>query len=136
MKIHIPENISGGELRLLPEGPAQATIQDIFLGKSKTGNPKITIKWVVTSELFDGDADTSIGDNVLDIYSLTEQALWRLNQLYMDATEEPLPQGDYSEEEFLDLLKENLIGLEANLILVTDIVNDKERTKIDKVEFI
>ena len=69
MQIHVPEDL-GGKLRALPEDTYLAAIQDMFLGESRTGNPKLTVKWVVRSE-YSGkhgkDYVSTIGENVLEL---------------------------------------------------------------------
>jgi hypothetical protein len=89
------------------------TIQEIFFGESKAGAPKLTVKWLITSEYTgkkDKDYSSTVGENILENFSLQEQALWNLNSLYKKATGERLPTGDYQPEEFVGLLKEKLIG--------------------------
>jgi len=125
MQIHVPEEL-GGSLRILPEDTYKAVIQDMFLGKSKSGNPKITVKWLIQSE-YSGEKDenyiSTIGENVLETYSLQPQALWNLNDLYKSITKDRLPMGDYTEEEFLEMLKASLIGASMKIRIITD--NDR-----------
>lgn len=135
MKIIVPENV-GGDLKVLPEGPCQAVVDRIIFGTSQTGNPKATVRWTVTSEMYPKDAPaTSVGENVLDTYSLQSQALWRLNSLYKEATGNNLPQGDYTPEEFIDLIESELKGMEFNLILGTELSPEgDEQTRVQKVK--
>jgi hypothetical protein len=122
MQVHVPEEL-GGSLRVLPEDTYDAVIQDMFLGVSKTGNPKLTVKWLVQSE-YTGEKDedyiSTVGENVLETYSLQPQALWNLNDLYKSVTGDRLPQGDYDEEEFLEMLKNALLGASMKIRLITD----------------
>jgi hypothetical protein len=134
MQISIPEDL-GGELRKL-EGVAQATSQSFSFGTSKSGNPKLTLKYVITDEM-DGigeDEPSAVGETVLETFSLQPQALWKLNELYKQCTGEKLPQGDYSKEEFEELLNENIIGVDFNLVLELKIPDDgsstEERTEV------
>ena len=117
-RVSVPESM-GGELKVLPAGPVFATIEDIFLGESATKNPKATVKYILTSEM-DGSKErdfSTIGEVVLESFSLQPQAMWRFNDLFKQATGERLPQGDYDKEEFEVMLKENLVGAEFELIL-------------------
>jgi hypothetical protein len=138
VKIHVPEDL-GGELRVLPESRYAATAQDVFIGLSQAKQPKVTVKWVITSEPYDipqeslAGEESTIGETVLDSYSLQPQALWRLNSLYKELTGERLPQGEYSEEEFLGLLKEAIVGQEVILSLESDMGAGQERSKVAKV---
>jgi len=104
MQIHVPEDL-GGDLRVIPDDTYRATIADVFIGKSKSsGQPKATVKWTITSEYSgpteDEDYVTTVGETVLDTYSLQPQAIWRLNDTYKLLTNDRLPMGDYSDEEF------------------------------------
>ena len=134
MQIHVPEDV-GGKLRVVPEDTYDATIQDMFLGKSQSDNPKLTVKWVLRSE-YSGkhgkDYVSTIGENVLETYSLLPQALWNLNDLYQTVTGEELPQGDYDEETFLDMLKSQLLGAEMKIRVVTDTQSGQERSVVEE----
>jgi len=138
MEIHVPEDI-GGKLRLLPEDTYDATIQDIFYGLSKASDaPKLTVKWVITSE-FSGKQDknyvSTIGENVLETFSLQPQALWNLNDLYMDVVGEPLPQGDHEPEAFVAMMKEKLLGAEGKIRIEIDPASGEERSKVAERKF-
>jgi hypothetical protein len=127
MRISIPENV-GGELRVLPEDTYEASIQDLFYGLSQTKNPKITMKWVVQSEYsgkHDKDYQSTIGENVLESYSLQTKAVWKLNSLYKQITGEKLPMGDYEPEEFTSMIKEALVGAECMI----DVAKNEEGTR-------
>ena len=132
MQIHIPEDL-GGDLRVLPEDTYDAQIQDLFTGSSKAGNPKITVKWVVTSE-YSGkktkDYKPTTGENVLENFSLLPQAVWNLNSLWTEVTGEKLPHGDYSLEEFGEILKTQLIGAEFKIDVTTSTESGDERSNI------
>ncbi len=140
MKITIPENI-GGELRKL-EGPCKATLDKVMLGTSKQNQPKATFRYVITEEMAcvkEGEP-SSIGENVLESYSLQPQAIFNLNNVYKEVTGERLPQGDFSKEEFESMLNENLAGSEWTLLLElqtpTDGSSTEERTQVVKKEYI
>ena len=139
MQIHVPEDVGGEDLRVLPEDTYQASLSDWFLGKSKAGQPKLTAKWVITSECNDPDVvkdkkyESTIGADVLDNYSLQPQALWKLNGLYKQVTGEKLPHGDFDEEGFHQMIKESLLGIEAELDIVTDTGSGEERSNVKKV---
>ena len=133
MQIIIPEDL-GGKLRVLPEDTYQARIQDLFLGKSQAGNPKLTLKWVITSE-YSGtqpeDYVSTVGEAVLENFSLLPQALWNLNDLYRDITGEQLPAGEMSDEEFLQMLKDALIGAEMSILVTTDDASGEPRSVVE-----
>ena len=135
IKISIPENV-GGDLRLLPEDTYEAAIQDLFFGTSQKGFPKITVKWIVQSE-YTGkhgkDYQSTVGENVLEAYSLQPNAVWKLNSLYKLVTGDRLPQGDYTEEEFTSLIKDALIGSEALLDVATDNGSGSDRSIVKNV---
>jgi len=144
MKIKVPENVGGGDLRVLPvsEPTYEAVLEDIFLGKSGTGNPKATVKYIVTSE-YEGkeakakDFESTIGATVLETFSLQEQAIWRLNDLFKQCTGERVPQGDFEEEEFLGMLKDAMVGTNFNLMLKNEEDNKGAmRTQVEKREAI
>jgi hypothetical protein len=132
MEIHIPEDIGGG-LRNLPEGTYGGTIQDLFIGTSKAGEPKLTVKWLITTE-FTGKQEkgyvSTVGENVLENFSLQPQALWNLNTLYRDVKGIDLAKGDYDAESLEAFLKEALLGVEANLLIEDDTGSGEVRSKI------
>ena len=136
MRVVIPENL-GGDLRLLPPDTYEAEVVDVFVGESKTKQPKLTVKFTVTSE-FTGPTDNNfqscIGETVLDTYSLQPQALWRLNDLYKAATGERLKMGDFDLEEFGQLMKESLVGKAFTLLLDNEVVptTEVEQTKVQQ----
>lgn len=134
MQIHVPENI-GGELKLM-EGRADSIIDKLILGKSKVGQPKLTVRHIITSELFDDADQTSIGETVLDSMSLQPQAMFRVNNLYKSVTGERIPQGDYSAEEFVAMLEEKLKGEPFSLMLEIETGDDgQERTVVKEFEY-
>jgi hypothetical protein len=120
MRIVIPENI-GGEIRVLPEGIYDATLDRIIIGKSKEGHPKATVKWIVTSENAKDGEQSTIGETILDSYSLQPQALWRINKLYKEFAGIDIPQDDYTAESLLEKLEESLKGVEAKLVCENEI---------------
>ncbi len=135
MRITVPKDIDSG-LKVLPEGVCTAVIDRVMIGKSKAGKPKLTVRFVCTSELFTDGSDTSIGEKILDTYSLEPQALWRLNDLYKQATGSSLPHGDYSPEEFEDMIESQLRGTEWRLVLEQDSTDTGEiRTRVSEARF-
>lgn len=134
MKVRVPENL-GGELKVLPEGTCKAVLDALFLGTSSTGNPKATARYIVTSELYEDPSEgTSVGENVLETFSLQPQALFNINGLYKAVTGKNIPQGDYELDEFLNIIEEAVKGQEFNLVLETEIRpgTDEEFTKVSK----
>jgi len=131
MRISIPKDIAGG-LKVLPEGPCRAAIEGVSVGKSKEGNPKATVRYVLLTELYKPeDQQTSIGERVLETFSLLPQALWNIGSFYKEATGENVPQGDYEDAELQETLEEGLKGTEWDLILETDLSPDgNEMTKV------
>jgi len=132
MRISIPKDL-GGELKTLPEGPCRAVIEGISLGKSKADQPKATVRYICLTELYPkGAPESSIGERVLETFSLQSQALWRINDLYKEGTGENLPQGDYGEAELQELLEGALKGTEWNLLLGTEEYEGREQTKVQE----
>lgn len=132
VKISVPQDI-GGDLRILPEDTYRATIQDVFYGVSKSKQPKLTVKWVVQSE-YSGKKGkghiSTIGENVLETFSLQPQALWNLNTLYKDITGEKLPHGDFTAEEFTQLVKDAIKGAEFDIDVGTSTESGEERSTV------
>lgn len=138
MKIHVPQDL-GTKLRVLPEDTYKAIVSDIFIGLAKSsGQPKMTVKWTVQSECSiekirkAKDYQSTVGENVLDEYSLQEQALWRLNDTYLELTGDRLPEGEYNEEQFKDILKKSLVGLAGSIRLETDTTNQGNKRSVVK----
>ena len=130
MNIKVPQDI-GGELRLLPEGPATAVLEKITLGKSKQQKPKATFKYTVTEEMSgvkEGEPST-IGETVLETYSLQEQSMWKINGTFKEVTGERIPQGDFNEEDFEAMLNEKLTGSEWTLMLEQKVPEDGSSTE-------
>jgi hypothetical protein len=131
LKIVVPANV-GGDLRLLPTGNAKATLEKIMLGKGKTsGQPKATFRYTITEEMDSNeeDAPTTIGEAVLETYSLQPQAMFRLNDTYKAVTGERVPQGEWSPEEFEQKLNEDLTGSEWDLVLDNQVPQDGSSTE-------
>jgi len=128
MKISVPENI-GSDLRKL-EGVATCTLQAIMFGKSKSGNPKMTAKYIITEELdsIKDSEPSAVGETVLETFSLQPQSMWKLNDLYRSVTNERLPQGDYTQEEFEQMMTEALVGKSFSLVLELQIPQDGSST--------
>jgi hypothetical protein len=131
MQIQVPSDL-GSDLKILPEGMADATISDLFLGTSAAGQPKLTVKYLISSQMntkgqtyIDDEGDeqpfpkdfNTVGEVVLETFSLQPQALFNLNSLWKGVTGNNLPQGDYSPDEFISLLKEELKGRDFKLSL-------------------
>jgi hypothetical protein len=134
MKFVIPENV-GSSLRVLPVDTYETQIQDIYLGESKEKKPKATIKFVTQSEYTgprDKDFQSCVGETIIETVSLQAQAIWKLNDYFKGATGERLPQGEFDEEEMLNMLKEGLVGSRWNLLVETDTSQGDERTKVKK----
>ena len=131
MEIHIPENL-GGELQVLPEGAYTATVQDLFLGTSKAGAPKLTVKWCIVTEAENPiEGKTTVGEKILENYSLQPPALWNLNGFVKDVTGKDLAQGDYTDETLEAALKEILLGVQAAILVVDDVGSGEVRSRID-----
>lgn len=142
MKISVPENVGGQDLRLLPvTNPLyEATISDAFLGKSQSGNPKLTVRYTVTSEYTgpeakEKDFESTIGAPVIETFSLQEQAIWKLNDLFKKVTGDRIPAEEYDEEEFLNMIKKAIVGTKVTLLLKHGTSNKGEkRLEVDKLE--
>ena len=137
MNIVIPQNVSTGEAKVLPNGVAVATIEKVIIGKSKANQPKVTIVYVIIEEMKEKmeDGSPTLGEKCLETMSLQPQALFGLAKLWKDATGGTLPQGDYDEKEFEALLSEKLVGTEWNIVLESQVPGDGQgeiRTNIIK----
>lgn len=134
MKIVIPENM-GSDLRLIPDDSYNAVFADLFVGLSAAKKPKLTVKYVLTSE-YTGKKDpkfkTCIGEAVLETFSLQPQAMFKINGLYKQVKGEDLPANREfnSEEDFAVFMKEVLAGAQFVLLLETVTNDGKERTDV------
>ena len=137
MKVHIPEGLGGGELKLM-SGSTKATLDKIAWGLSQTKQPKATFMYTVLDELNEDNGQPStIGERVLETFSLQPQALFKLNDVYKAAMEEGLPVGDYSEEEFHEMIEEALLDTEWQLVLKEGVdQNGKARTEVANRAFL
>lgn len=133
MRIVIPD-VKDSTLRILPPGPAEAVLEKIILGTSNANKPKATFKYTITKEIEGNDGEPTIGETVLETYSLQPQALFNLAGVYKMVTKEKLPMGDYDQEEFLEILESALCGSTWKLILETEVPigAEEERTVIAK----
>jgi len=136
MSIHIPEGL-GGELKVMT-GTTKASLEKLAWGLSQTKQPKVTFMYTVLDELNDDeDQPTTVGERVLETYSLQPQALFKLNDAYKEAKGEGLPVGDYSEEEFHEMIEETFEDTEWKLVLVKGMDDKgKERTEISAKTFL
>jgi hypothetical protein len=128
MNIVIPDNISTGDLHVLPNGVARAVLEKVMLGKSKSGNSKATFKYTIVEEM-DGATEPTVGEAVLETMSLQPQALFSLAAVWKAVTGEKLPQGDYEEKEFESMLNNTLAGSEWNLVLEAQVPRDGSSTE-------
>lgn len=142
MKIHVPKDM-GGQLKVVPNDTYRSAIGDVWVKLAKSsGEPKATVKWILKSECSvekirkSKDYESTVGVVVLEDYSLQEQAMWRLNDLYLELTGEGLPgDEDFSQEEFQNMLQGQLKGLEANLTLKKGEMQDgTPRMDVDEVK--
>lgn len=133
VKIHVPEDI-GSDLRVVPEGTYKAIVKKFIPKMSTTSNqPKLVCRLTIQSEApgkHGKDYISTIGETILDDFSLQEQAIWKLNSLYKQITNERIPMGDYTHEQFAELMNEHLGGAEVNIDVYTDDSQGDERSKI------
>lgn len=121
MKITIPEEFPSG-LRNIPEGTYQGTLSGMTIGKSQSGFPKLNVFYTLTSEqenIKAGEPST-VGEKVLETFSLQSQALWRLNDLYKAVKEKDLEGGDFEPEEFVQMLMNDLLGTDWTLYITDE----------------
>lgn len=121
MRITIPED--DGDLRLLPEGPAVAMLEDFVLTKSSKGNPVLYATFTLVEEMANADPEdeSTIGARILESYSLLPQAIFKLKKTWKAVTGEKMPHGDYEEEDILQMVKDSLCGSVWDVILETNI---------------
>ena len=135
MKIVVPEKM-GDDLRLIPASVYSATFKEAFVGTSAAKQPKMTVRWIITSEPQDGPADppTTV-ETLLDSYSLQENSMWRFNKTFRSLTDKNLPQDDFDEQTFQAFVNENLAGMEATLDVGVEPRQDtgEERNRVNKV---
>ena len=136
MTIHIPEGL-GGELKVM-EGTTKASLEKLAWGLSQAKQPKVTFMYTVLDELNDDeDQPTTVGERVLETYSLQPQALFKLNDAYKEVKGEGLPTGDYSEEEFHTMIEETFQDTEWKLVLVRGMDDKgKARTEVSAKTFL
>lgn len=136
MTIHIPEGL-GGELKVM-EGTTKASLEKLAWGLSQAKQPKVTFMYTVLDELNDdSDQPTTVGERVLETYSLQPQALFKLNDAYKEVAGEGLPVGDHDPEEFHTMIEETFQDTEWQLVLVRGFDDKgKERTEIEAKTFL
>ena len=135
MKITVPQNV-GGELKVLPEGTCRAAIEGVSVGKTSEGKPKATVRYICLTEMYPKDSGmTSIGERILETFSLQPQALWNINGLFKEATGGNIPQGDYEDTDIQEILEDNLKGSEWDLVLATELTpKGEEQTRVSARE--
>lgn len=132
--ISVPKDI-GGKLPLIA-GTTEAELSRLSMGKSQSGQPKVTLEFTVTEEIAGPDDESTIGAKVLETCSLQPQALWKLNDYYKAVKGEDIPEGNHSAEEFENLMNEALLGTRWSLDLVVEKDNkDNDRTQVAKAAF-
>jgi hypothetical protein len=135
VQITVPEDV-GSDLRVLPEGTYKMQLKNFIAKMSQAGQPKLIARFVVQTE-YEGKHPkgyiSTVGETVLEDYSLQPQALFKLNSLYQQATKSKLPQGDFSHEEFCEAMNNALQGIEVQADLYTDTYTGEERTKVKEL---
>lgn len=132
MKVVVPKDL-GGTLRNDLYGTFEAVISDMFLGKSQAEQPKITARYTLKSEMEAPHEGSTVGETVLESFSLQEQAIWKLNDLYKLITGDRLPQGDFELEEFFEKIKGACVGKELFLSLaIGKDNNNNDRVEVEK----
>lgn len=135
MKIVVPDKM-GDDLRLIPASIYTATFKEAFVGTSQAKQPKMTVRWIITSEPQDELADPpTTGETLLDSYSLQENSMWRFNKTFRALTGNNLPQQDFDENSFQAFVNETLVGTEAVLDVGVEPRADtgEERNRVNKV---
>ena len=140
MKIHVPENLGAGKLRILPEDTYKAVVSDAFHKIAGSGKPVCYFRWTLKSEctkpniIKDPNYISTVGEAVLDSYSLQEQAFWRIASDLETLTGESLPEGDYDSEDPVKMIKENVVGCEASIRLEVETTNKgNQRMKVAEI---
>lgn len=139
MQIHVPENV-GGELRVLPEDTYTAVIDKFIYKTSKSSQqPKLIGRFIIKSE-YTGkhkkDYVSTVGEMVLEDFSLQPQAIFKLNDLFKKITKERIPIGDYDEQSFCEMINDRLAGTELKIDVYTDNYTGTERSKIRTIELV
>jgi len=123
------ESISGQDP--VPAGIYQAKYNNHSLKDSKAGNPTIWLTFVLETQGANPEIKT-IGKKVVDNITLTEDSLWRANELYNAATGEDLPQRAFeTEEEFTAFLVAALQNKPLLLDISIGVYKGKPRNSID-----
>jgi len=136
--VHVPEDLESGKLRIFEEDTYRAVVKDVFGKLSKSSQqPMVYLVWIIKSE-YSGrkkkDYQSTIGERVLDPYSCQEQALWRLNDVYIELTGTRLPAGGMELDDFAEALKVNLVGMEAMIDLTVGETNTGDsRMNVEQV---
>ena len=134
MKYVVPENV-GNELRVLPPDTYLTEVKDVIFGESKANMPKCTIILTVISEYSgtkSADFQSTIGETIIDSFSLQPQAMFRINDYYKAATGERIPAKEYDVEEFQEMIKSSLIGVKLDVLTENDSSQGEDRTKVKK----
>ena len=113
--IEVPKDM-GGDLRNDMEGVVRGELTKLHWGTSKQQKPKVTIEFVLTEDI-PGLEPPTTGEKVLEACSLQSQALWKINGYYKQITEEDIPAGNMSYEDFKALMEDTLIGTAWDLDL-------------------
>jgi hypothetical protein len=141
MEIIIPETIESGELKILPAGPAKLALTKMSCKASKTsGNPTIYAVFTVMEELANNPegAPPTVGEKVMDTFSLQANAIWKLNDLYKAVMGDRIPMGTWStEEEFMVIINDALLNTSWDAMLLVELDQEgKEKMKIDQLQYI
>jgi hypothetical protein len=127
MKIVIPDTFDD----TIPPGEYELAIENVSVRESRSGNPKLVVKWCVVND------DERAGAAIFEHYSLLPQALWKLNNLYRTVTGEKLPSGAFSIDEFISLMQEKLCGARFKAVVGETISeNGNVSNEITEREFI
>lgn len=126
MRIVVPADLS---LPLIPPGGYRARVSGYKVKTSSSGNSYIFWEFTLMSQGPDEKVST-VGRKVFDQTTLTEESLWKLNQLYNACTGEQLPPGEYSEEELINFVTSRCLNREIFIKIEHDVYQGQTRVRV------
>jgi len=83
----------------------------------------------MTSIVTEGDNEEMLGQKVVDNFPLQENSVWRADVFYQACMGEPIPDGDYSEEDLFAILQDT-IGTDFGAEAIIDTYQGTKRNRL------
>jgi hypothetical protein len=128
-RVVVPSKEEMTQFKVIPPGLYRARITKCEPAVSKAQNPCLSIIFTILSEGPNPEAN-AMGTLVPDKPALTNEAMWRINQLYEAITGTAIPKGEYDSAELQQLIRAAIVNQEVNITTQIDTNREPHATRI------